>query len=307
MGPEDITVVAGETRTDERPGMSDTVNLFDQSPLDTELNPILADKMRRNREFSDLAAAQNQQLEAQRPATEEAEVDVNTRLALLEQEAEANRLEATKWRLKVARTEEKLKKNQKRLNELQQQPQVVPQQQYVDPRMLIGRGPEDVITGQDAANLFMSMATALGNQLRQNNEYIMEQLRSEKQPSEVDPDIEATLVEAHPWLESLDDASRAKAMADLARTDTAPQAPPQPKPRPITGPKVEQARARVREMGHIEQSNRGSEAERRGQTPAVTGRQALIAEYNDVVKKPGGSTKALEILAKLGAGLQDEF
>jgi hypothetical protein len=306
MGPEDITVVAGETRTDERPGMSDTVNLFDQSPLDTELNPILADKMRRNREFSDLAAAQNQQLEAQRPAPDEAEVDVNTRLTELEEQAEANRLEATKWRLKAARTEEKLKKHQKRLTELQQQPQVYPQQQYIDPRQLIGRGPEDVITGQDAANLFMSMASALGNQLQRNNETILEQLRSEKELPEVDPDIEATLVEAHPWLESLDEASRAKAMADLARTDTAPAAP-QPKPRPITGPKVEQARARVREMGHIESSNRGSEAERRGQTPAVTGRQALIAEYNDAVKKPGGSTRALEILAKLGAGIQDEF
>lgn len=273
--------------------------------VEQQMSVYAVDKERRDKEFADAAA---EEIAARTPPPQEVD-DTQDRMAQLAAQAEADRLEAVKARLKVVRAETQLKLQEKRLKELSQQQAYQPAQ-YVDPRMLVGRAPDEPVTAQDVANLTMQMAAAWGNQLQRQREEIIESLRSQQSIPTIDPDTEAKLVESHPWLEGLDEATRAHAMADLAKTDTRPAPAPaqvQPKPSPIPGPRVEQARARVREVAYVEQSTRGSVAERSNVTPRTVAAQAKVQALKDALSKPGGSEQALRILAELGAGPVDDY
>lgn len=306
--PMDVVVTVPEM--DERPGMGREEDLFTNTELDIEVNPVLVDKQRRNKEFDELA---QQQMGNQAPIQDESQPDeVTTRLQTLQAQAEQAQMENAKWRLKASRTEEKLKKAQRRLTELQQQPQGFPQalqqQPYVDSRQLIGKNPDDVLTAQEFTNVWMSMAHALGNQMRGFKDEMLEELRNEQETSSIDPDVEAKLTVAFPWLENLDDASRQRAMQDLSRTEkpAEAQAPATaPAPQPFTGPQVERARAQVRQASYIEPSNQVSRVESSGMSPGKQARSQKIAELKKALDTPGGSSAALKIFAELGAGIVD--
>ncbi len=279
--------------------------------FEPEINPFVADKMKRDKDFQDAAALQQNMTDPQATASPDEEVSVEDRLSELQRQNEEFRIQATKAQLKAARMEEKHKKDQRRLQELQQQAPMAPMNPY-DSRALLGRSPEESVTAQDISNLMMSFAAAQGNRIAQLKDEIVEGLRESKQSSEIDPDAEAVIVEAHPWLLSMDEASRQRAIADLSRsTQQQAVAPAQApaRPRPLAGPSVEQARARVRDAGYIETSNRGAQAERTMQNPARVAQAQKFAELKAALTRTDGkgSDLALKILADLGAGPQDDF
>lgn len=284
----------------------------DPSYFEPEINPFVADKMKRDKEFQDAAALQQQQLEPKAPEVSDAEPSVEDRLGELQRQNEEFRIQATKAQLRAARLEEKLRKKDSRLDQLQQQGPMVPMQQPVyDSRMMMGRNPDEPVLAQDLVNMMLSFAQAQGSRFNELQETI-ESLRGAKQQAAViDEDTEAKLVAAHPWLLTLEETARSRAIADLHRTDTgtAAQKPATARPTPITGPQMEQARARVREVGYIETSNKGAQAERTMQSPARSAQAQKYAELKAALSRTDGkgAEQALKILADLGAGPQDDF
>lgn len=234
----------------------------------------------------------------------------NDRLAALEQQAQAAKAEADKWKALYGRSENKVGDVRRRLAELEARVQNT--QAYVDSRQITGRGGDEILTAQEVTNLLMSMANAFGNQIKQAKE---EAILVARNPQAAEPgipvEVESELLTSYPWLANLPPGQKERAMMDIVSTQAAPaQPPPQLQVVPQTAPKPavapEQARARVREAAFIEPSNRGSQAERLSVTPERIAYQQKMEKLREALDKPGGNVEAEKILASMGAGLVDD-
>lgn len=233
------------------------------------------------------------------------------RLEALQQELEAAKAEASRWKKEFGRREGKVGGMESRIKELEARISQVPP--VIDVRAMTGRDPGDPVTAQDVVNLLMAQSNAFGNTIRQVKEEMLNAGNSTEPGLPLD--LEAELVEAHPWLTDLPRPQKMRAMHDIlgnAGVTVAPSAPgvaPAPKQSPQL--LAEQGRAQVRQTAFIEPSNKGSVAERNAVVPerqALNDKQSKLQELLLGAYKPGAAQadKAAEILASLGAGTVDE-
>jgi hypothetical protein len=157
----------------------------------------------------------------------------------------------------------------------------------------------------------MAQSQAFGNTIRQVKEEMQAQAGNSNEPG-LPLDLEAELVESHPWLTDLPRPQKLRAMQDIlsqAGVSIAPQAPPGTAHPTTTSSLPAAAKAPVRQASYIEPSNKGSLAE---QQSAIPERQAFndkVASLQAMLNgpyKPGQTEKAAELLAALGAGPVDD-
>ena len=281
--------------------------LMRQSGVDEDRNPLAAEKIQRDlnyqRQIEQFAqpdsAPQNQ-------AISTGEVD---RLEQMQKELEAAKAEATRWKKEFGRREGKVGGMEQRIKDLESRvSQVQPQ---IDVRAITGRQPDEPLTAQDVVSLLMSQSAAFGNTIRQ----VREEMQNANQSPEpgLPLDMEAELVEAHPWLTDLPRPQKMRAMHDILSSSgisIAPQAsgvPPDAQRTNSTLPDA--AKTAVRQAAFIEPSNRGSVAERNSIIPERQALNEKVGQLRDLLSgpyKPGASDKAAELLASLGAGPVDE-
>lgn len=281
--------------------------LMRQSGVDPESNPMAAEKIQRDLNYQRQMETLPQPDSAPLPNSYSTpEVD---KLEQLQRDLEAARAEATRWKKEFGRREGKVGGMENRIKELEARVSQV--QPVVDVRAITGRAPDEAITAQDVVNLLMSQSAAFGNTIRQVREDILANASGPTEPG-LPLDMEAELVEAHPWLTDLPRPQKMRAMQDILSQSgitVAPQAPGSNPAQQHTSTLPDAARAPVRQANFIEPSNKGSSAERQSVIPE---RQALndkVAKLKEILSgpyKPGASDKAAEILASLGAGPVDD-
>lgn len=281
--------------------------LMRQSGIDSESNPLAAEKIQRDLNYQ-RQIEQLPQPESAPPLEVTSIVGVD-RLEVLQKELDTAKAEATRWKREFGRREGKVGGMESRIKELEGRMSQV--QPVIDVKAITGRQADENITAQDAVNLLMSQSGAFGNAIRQ----LREELMNQGNPSEpgLPLDMEAELVEAHPWLTDLPRPQKMRAMHDIlssAGVSIAPQAPGvAPTALRNQSSLPEAARAQVRQTAFIEPSNKGSYAE---QNAIIPERQALndkLTKLKEILHgpyKPGVSDKAAELLASLGAGIVDE-
>lgn len=178
----------------------------------------------------------------------------------------------------------------------------------INVQQVTGRQPDEPITAQDAVNLLMSQSSAFGNAMQRLREELLNQTATQ-QSDGLPLDMEAELVDAHPWLSDLPRPQKMRAMHDILASSGVSVTPPQPV---ATGQPSQsatlpaQARAPVRSVAYIEPSNRGSAAERNAIAPERQAFQEKVNKLKEALNRPGGSDEAAKVLAALGAGPVDE-
>lgn len=278
--------------------------LLTNAQVDEEVHPYVAEKVIRDREWSDLAAQQQGASGQPEQAKEEEAPD---RLALIQQELDAQKAETAKWKLLLGRSEDRRGKEERQHKDLLAR--MTPIAPLVDARQFTGKSGDEVMTAQEVSNLMMNLAAAFGNQIREAKEEAIKEARAPEE-ARIPVEVENELAEQYPWLTDLSQTQKERAIMDILAAQPGTKAPISMRsavPSQTKFPSAaEMGRARVREVGFIEPSNKGSAAEQKSVTPAQQGLQAKLAELRDALKRPGGSAKAGEILASLGAGLTDD-
>jgi hypothetical protein len=230
-------------------------------------------------------------------------------LEAMQKELEAAKAEATRWKKEFGRREGTFGQMNNRLKELEAR--IASQPPVIDVRAMTGKDPNDVLTAQEMVALLMAQSNAFGNTINQ----VREEMRNAS-PS-ADPglplDLEAELVESHPWLTDLPRPQKMRAMHDILSSSGVTVAPATPgvalapkQPQQIL---PERGRAQVREASFIEPSNKGSAAERNAIAPERQALNEKVSKLRETLYgpyKPGASEKAAELLAALGAGTVDE-
>lgn len=282
--------------------------LMRQSGIDEERNPLAAEKIQRDLNYQ-RQIEQLPQPESAPPLVEAASPEVD-RLEQLQRELDAAKSEATRWKKEFGRREGTVGQMKSRLADLEAR--VVQMQPAINVQQITGRDPNEPITAQDAVNLLMSQSQAFGTAMNRLREELLAQ-GTNTQEAGLPLDMEAELVESHPWLTDLPRPQKMRAMHDILSSSGVTITPPQPGVAPAANrqpaSQVESGRAQVRQAAFIEPSNRGSAAERNAVVPE---RQALndkVANLKALLSgpyKPGTSDKAAELLASLGAGPVDE-
>lgn len=282
--------------------------LMRQSGIDDERNPLAAEKIQRDLNYQRQMETLPQPDSAPSPADYSAPgID---RLEQMQKERDAAVAEATRWKREFGRREGKVGGMENRIKELEAK--IAQVQPVVDVRQITGLNPTDPLTAQDAVNLLISQSAAFGNTIRQVREEILASQNSPNEPG-LPLDMEAELVEAHPWLTDLPRPQKMRAMHDILSSSgitIAPQAPSSQAP--ITQPTSSLpavAKTAVRQAAFIEPSNKGSHAERQSVIPerqALNDKVGKLQELLSGPYKPGQSDKAAELLASLGAGPVDE-
>lgn len=280
--------------------------LMRQQGVDDDANPMAAEKIRRDLEFQRQIEQLPQPGEAPELAQEPTTPEIN-RLELVEQELEGAKKEVAKWKTYYGRSENRVGDLKSRLDELSSRvAQIVPQ---VDVRQITGKNADDVLTAQEIVNLMMSQSQALGSRLAQMKEEMVLAIRNPDE-SRIPADVEAELVQAHPWIANLPLPQKERAMSDLLGALGRPVTPQPVTAQASSQPKLaavpEPARAQVRQAAFIEPSNKGSAAERSAILPERQALNEKMAKLKEALEKPGGSTEAAKILASLGAGAVDE-
>lgn len=283
-------------------------DLLRQSGIDDDRNPLAAEKIQRDLSYQRQIEQLPQPESAPRQeAISTPEVD---RLEQLQHELDAAKAEATRWKKEFGRREGTVGQMKTELQELKARVSQI--QPVIDVKAMTGREPGEPLTAQDAVNLLMSQSTAFGNSMRQLREELLAQAGN---PAEggLPLDMEAELVEAHPWLTDLPRNQKMRAMHDIlssAGVTVAPQAhgvAPQPQRQTQTLPDA--ARAQARQAAFIEPSNKGSNPERDSISPERQALNTKVSQLKEILHgpyKPGISDKAAELLASLGAGPIDE-
>lgn len=278
-----------------------------QQGLDPESNPIIVEKIQRDLDY------ERHLRESPQPESAPTLLPTTTpeldRLEQLQKDLEAAKAEATRWKKEFGRREGTVGQMKTELQQLKAQ--VAQIQPSINVQQITGRAPDEPITAQDAVNLLMSQSSAFGNAMQRLREELLAQAATQ-QGGGLPLDMEAELVEAHPWLTDLPRPAKMRAMHDILASSGVTVAPPQPTtagqppPPPSLPP---QARAPVRQVAFIEPSNKGSQAERNSEMPE---RQAYNAKVNQLAEllrgpyKPGAADKAEEIFGALGSGVVDE-
>lgn len=276
--------------------------------LDDQANPMAAEKLQRDLMYQRQIETLPQPDSA--PIPSELASPGMDRLEEMQRELEAAKAEATRWKKEFGRREGKVGGMEARIKELEARVSQV--QPVVDVRQITGLNPQDPVTAQDVVSILMSQSAAFGKVINQVKEELSAQAASESGAG-LPLDMEAELVESHPWLTDLSRPQKLRAMHDIlssAGITVAPKVPESAQAAPQTTSTLPAAaRTAVRTAPFIEPSNKGSQAER---TSVIPERQALndrVAQLRSVLTgpyKPGQSDKAAELLAALGAGPVDE-
>lgn len=276
--------------------------LMREQGIDEEANPMAAEKIARDLNYQRQIEQFPQPNEA--PKVEEPDSEEVSRLEKLQADLEAAKKETAKWKTYYGRSESRMGDYKNRLSELEQRvAQVVP---TVDVRQITGKEPGDVLTAQDIVNLMMAQSQSFGTRINQVKEEMVLAIRN---PAEdrIPAEVEAELIQAHPWIANLPLPQKERAMSDLLGAMGRPVSnQPAPQVNNPTATLPESARAQVRQAAFIEPSNRGSVAEQRSVIPERQAFNEKIAKYREALNRPGGSKEAVEILASLGAGIVDE-
>ncbi len=301
---------AGITKPEDL--MSGRVDMGKASELLTnaapeELSPLAAEKIMRDRDWAQQAVENEPPTE--QPPPGEIGTEQLTRLDQLQGQLDASQKEVAKWKTYYGRSESRMGDVKTRVQELENK--VASTQPYVDVRAMTGKDAEDPLTAGEVVNLLMSQSQALGNRLSQMKEELVIAARN---PSEetIPADVEAELVHTHPWLTTLQLPQRERAMSDLlgGKTDAASvqgaPVPSAPKLSPTSAVIPESARAQVRQAAFIESSNKGSASESAAVSPDRSAYNQKVQELKAALDTKGGSGKAEELLASLGAGLADD-
>lgn len=313
----DAGVLKPEDISSGRADMGKIAEILRSRNVDEELQPILAEKIARDAEFDQLSrqqAAENGEAEEQQvPRQPEQVAQPNEknaapedRLTALQRELDERKAETDKWKTLYGKSRNTLGDLKQKVAALEQKSGPVSNVPYVvDTRAVVGKDPNETITAQDFTNAFMSLATALGNQVRQAQAETVAEIRGSSE-TQIDPETEEFLLATHDWLEQLPQGpQRQRAMKDIISTQAAPGGTPAPAQR--TGPQMDQARAKVRDAGYIEQSNRGSAPETKSVAPETAAKQEILAKLQAALSRPGGSEEAVKLMAQLGAGPVDDL
>lgn len=276
--------------------------------MDPEANPVAVEKLQRDLIYQRQIETLPQPNDA--PVPTGLPTEGLDRLEAMQKELEAAKAEATRWKKEFGRREGKVGGMEARIKDLEARVAQTPP--VIDVRQVTGLNPQDAVTAQDVVNLLMSQSAAFGNTIRQVRDEILANGAGNSPDAGLPLDMEAELVEAHPWLTDLPRPQKMRAMHDILGSAGITVAPPQnthSAPSPVPSALPQAARTAVRQAPFIEPSNNGSAAERNSVMPE---RQA----YNDKIAaltaelsgpyKPGQSAKAAELLAALGAGPIDE-
>lgn len=274
-----------------------------------ELNPIAAEKVQRDAEY------QRQMETIPQPSVAPPVLPVSTpeldRLDQLQQELDAAKAESAKFKRLYGQKTGEIGVLRRDVADLQARVGQI--QPMVSVKQMTGKEPGEYITAEDVANLLLSQSQAMGNALRQQRDELLQQGYGQQQDG-LPLDLEAELVESHPWLSDLPRPNRLRAMHDILATAGVSVTPPagttpaqQATRQVATLP--EAARKPVRQVAYIEPSNRGSTAERDAIAPERAAMNEKVAKLREILTgpyKPGLSDKAAELLSALGAGPIDE-
>jgi hypothetical protein len=274
--------------------------------LDPNMNPVIVEKMQRDIEY--MRNIENTQQPESAPSLLPTTTPELDRLEALQKELDTAKAEATRWKKEFGRREGTVGQMKRELSELKAQvSQITPSYNV---QQITGKAPEEYLTAQDSVNLLMSQSQAFGNALRQLREELLAQ---QTNPADALPlDMEAELIESHPWLTDLPRPQKLRAMQDILASSGVTVTPPAPvatgqASQPATLPA--QARAPVRQVAFIEPSNKGSQAERDSIMPERQAYQTKMNQLADLLRgpyKPGSADKAEEILSAMGSGVVDE-
>jgi hypothetical protein len=278
--------------------------LMRQRGIEPESNPMAAEKIQRDLEYQRQMETFAQPDSAP-PTQVTPELD---RLDSLQKELEAAKAEATRWKKEFGRREGKVGGMESRIKELEARVSQV--QPVIDVRQMTGKDPNEPLTANDVVGLLIAQSGAFGNAMKQLRDELVAQASNSTEPG-LPLDLEAELVEAHPWLTDLPRPQKLRAMQDIlsqAGVTVAPQAPASTSAAAPRQPSAlpEAARAPVRQTAFIEPSNRGSAAESAAISPERQAYREKLAKYQEALSRPGGSDEAAKILASLGAGPVDE-
>lgn len=280
--------------------------LMRQQGIDGEANPMAAEKIQRDLEYQRQMETFPQPDSAP-PVLSETTPELD-RLETLQRDLEVAQAETKRWKKEFGRREGTVGQMRRELGELKAQ--VTQMQPAVNVQQITGKQPDDPITAQDAVNLLMSQSSAFGNAMNALREQLLAQTSRDPNEPALPFEMEAELVDAHPWLSDLTRPQKMRAMQDIlanAGVTVTPQAPvsiQSAQRQPATLPDA--ARAPIRQIAYIEPSNRGSASERNAIAPERQAYAEKIAKYREALARPGGSEEASKILASLGAGPVDE-
>lgn len=266
--------------------------------IDDELNPIAAEKIARDRDY--MRQIEQHPLPEGAPEPVEPTTPGLDRLDQLAQDKENLERELAKWKTYYGRSESRMGGLKERMAELEAR--VAQTQPYVDVRQVTGKGPEDILTAQEIVNLLMSQSQAFGKTLSQMKEEMVLAVRNPDE-SKIPVEVEAELLQSHPWLANLALPQKERAMADLMASLGKPVVQ---RPAAQTAANPDLGRAPVKQPPFIEPSNRGSAAERHAIAPERQALNEKISKLKEALGKPGGSKQAEELLAALGVGAVDE-
>jgi hypothetical protein len=279
---------------------------------DVEVAPLIAEKVVRDRQFAQMAEDQGQEPQdavvPDAPAADPAAVAATSdpdALTLAQQQLAEAQQEAERWKKQYGERENKLGDERRRMAErlarLEQaqqpaQAQYAPPQQYgaYDPRLLGNRDPDTPMTAAEVAALMQAQSVALGAQLQAKEAQFMETMRHMR-GFDVTPDEEVTLLERHPWLATIDQASKMDALRSLVEPLRASaQAQTQPTNSGAATPRTPSmediARARVRTATtFIEPSTQGSAQEGAAIGLRDDALAKKAARLKELLNTPGGS------------------
>lgn len=282
-------------------------SLRQQEGMNDDRNPLAFEKLQRDLNYQRQIEQLPQPESA--PLPQEVASPGVDRLEALQKELEAAKAEASRWKKEFGRREGKVGGMESRIKELEARISQVPP--VIDVRAMTGHDPNDAMTAQDVVNLLMAQSNAFGNTIRQVKEELAN-AGSSNEPG-LPLDLEAELVESHPWLTDLPRPQKMRAMHDILSTSgvTVAQTAPGVAPALRQSPQVlpEQGRAQVRQAAFIEPSNKGSQAERNAVVPERQALNEKVSKLQELLQgpyKPGNADKAAELLASLGAGIVDE-
>jgi len=277
---------------------------LEESVSDMDRNPIAHEKMQRDLNYQRQMETLPQPESA--PLLEPTTTPGLDRLEELQRELDSAKKEAALYKTKFGQRTGDVGVMRRQIAELQAQvSQMTP---AINVQQITGRQPEEAITAQDAVNLLMSQSNAFGTALQRLREELLYQA-STQHGDWLPLDMEAELVDAHPWLSELPRPQKMRAMHDILATSGVSVTPLQTvsaaqAPQPSSLPS--QARAPVRSVAYIEPSNRGSASERNAIAPERQAFQEKVNKLKEALSRPGGSDEAAKVLAALGAGPVDE-
>lgn len=279
--------------------------LMQQQGIDSEANPMAAEKIQRDLEYQRQMETFAQPDSA--PLPQPTTTPGLDRLEELQRQLDERNKEVATWKTRWGQKTGEVGVMKRQLAELESK--VSQMQPAISVQQITGREPNDPLTAQDAVNLLMSQSTAFGNVIRQLREEIRES-KSLEQTDGLPLDMESELVEAHPWLSELPRPQKLRAMQDILASAGVTVTPPAPAntqaPQRQTSSLPESAKTQIRQAPYIEPSNRGSRMEQSAISPERQAYNDKIAKYKEALSKPGGSEEAARILASLGAGPIDE-